>query len=126
MREKETLFAAVIGGIVGAILTMVVYTFSPLDSSYGKITCKELKVVGSDGRPRVTLSIGQYGGRVDVFGGGDYYYGGEQPVVKGMEAFFGDLSIGDYGTRALMGVDAYGNGGVSILDKSMQRRTNLR
>ena len=124
MKKKEMLYA-VIGGCVGAVLTLAVCSVSPLDGNFGKIICKELKVVGSDGKPRVTLSIGEYGGRVDVFGGGDYYYGGEEPVAKGMEALFGSLDIGDYGIRAVMGVDPYGNGGVSIWDKSGQRRANL-
>ena len=100
MKKKEMLYA-VIGGCVGAVLTMAVCSVSPLHGNFGKIICKKLKVVGSDGKPRVTLSIGEYGGRVNVFGGGDY------------------------GIRAVMGVNPYGNGGVSIWDKSGQRRANL-
>ena len=118
--SKKEVWYAVIGGYVGAVLTLAV----PLNSNFGKIICKELKVVGSDGKPRVTLSIGGYGGRVDVFGGGDHYYGGKEPVAKSM--FPGlDLDIGYYGIRAVMGVDPFGNGGVSIWDKRGQRRTNL-
>ena len=94
MRRKEMLFAA-IGGVVGAILTMVVGSFSPLgaqsqsDVSFGKITCKELAVenpdgavwifprpedggvgvYGKDGSTAANMFIGEHGGQVAVYGG---------------------------------------------------------
>ena len=50
MNRKERLYA-VIGGVVGPVLTMVVCSFSPLgaqsenDAQFDTITCKVLKVV---------------------------------------------------------------------------------
>ena len=57
MRRKEAFFA-VVGGVVGAVLTMVTGLFSPLgaqdeDASFGTVTCRELKVVGPAGDTRV-------------------------------------------------------------------------
>ena len=59
MNTKERLYA-VIGGCVGAVLTMVVCSFFPLGvqsqaDSFGEITCTRLRVVDSDGREIVTL-----------------------------------------------------------------------
>ena len=71
MRRKEALYA-VIGGVVGAILTMVVGSFSPLgaqsqsDVSFGKITCKELAVENPDGA--VWIFPRPEDGGVDVYG----------------------------------------------------------
>ena len=55
MRRKEVLFA-VIGGIVGAVLTMAAGSFSPLGAhdekanlNVGEITCTRLSVVDEDG-----------------------------------------------------------------------------
>ena len=96
--SKKEVWYAVIGGYVGAVLTLAV----PLNGNFGKIICKELKVVGSDGKPRVTLSIGGYGGRVDVFGGGDHYYGGKEPVAKSMFPRLG------FGYRLLRYTSGYG------------------
>ena len=54
MKAKEQWYA-VIGGCVGAVLTLVVCSFSPLgaqsqsDGNFGRITCTELEVVSPDG-----------------------------------------------------------------------------
>ena len=56
MKTKEGLYA-IIGGCVGAVLTMVVCSFSPRgaqsqsDGNFGRITCTDLKVMRSDGTP---------------------------------------------------------------------------
>ena len=89
MRRKEALYA-VIGGVVGAILTMVVGSFSPLgaqsqsDVSFGKITCKELVVENKDGSTAAYMAVGEYGGLVGVYGkdGGMAFMGvGEDGVI---------------------------------------------
>ena len=73
MRRKEALIA-VVGGMLGAILTMVVGSFSPLgaqsqsDVSFGKITCKELVVENPDGMDAVWIFPGTRGGVVAVYG----------------------------------------------------------
>ena len=74
MRRKEALFA-VIGGVVGAILTMVVGSFSPLgahnevtDAEFGEIICRRIRVVGWDD------TTGTLRGKVVISGtGGDGY-----------------------------------------------------
>ena len=60
--------------VCGAILTMVVGSFSPLgaqsqsDVSFGKITCKELVVENKDGSTAAYMAVGEYGGLVGVYG----------------------------------------------------------
>ena len=75
MRRKEVLFAAVIGGVVGAVLTMAAGSFSPLgaqnevrDAEFRKITCTGLRVEGADGARAVTLGAVGNGGSFFVFG----------------------------------------------------------
>ena len=73
MNGKERLYA-VIGGIVGAALTLAVCSFSPLgaqsqsDGSFDVITCRELKVVDSEGKHHVFISSEKHGGSVGVYG----------------------------------------------------------
>lgn len=60
MNRKESLYV-VIGGCVGAVLTMMVCSFLPLgvqsqsDEFFGEIICSGLKVVDTDGRERIVL-----------------------------------------------------------------------
>ena len=70
MPKKEVLVAAVIGGVIGAVLVMVVGSLSPLgaqnelgDVEFGKITCRRLEVAEpSNGETKITLgSDGDYG-----------------------------------------------------------------
>ena len=67
MRRKEALFA-VIGGSVGAVLVMVVGSFSPLgaqsvsDGNFGKITCTRLEVVRPDGIQAALIFVDEDGG----------------------------------------------------------------
>ena len=75
MRRKEVLFAAVIGGVVGAVLTMAAGSFSPLgaqnevrDAEFRKITCTGLRVEGADGARAVSLGAVGNGGGFFVFG----------------------------------------------------------
>ena len=79
MNTKERLYA-VIGGCVGAVLTMVVCSFLPLGAqsqgdSYGEITCTGLKVIDSEGRVAIRLSNSDYpsvaSGVIQVFGKDD-------------------------------------------------------
>ena len=71
MRRKEVLFA-VIGGVVGAVLTMAAGSFAPLraqdESNVEEITCTGLKVVDAAGRSRVVLGVIEGGGVVGVLG----------------------------------------------------------
>ena len=76
MRRKEVLFA-VIGGIVGAVLVMAAGSVLPLgaqnevtDVEFGVVTCREIKVVNSDGEARVSMGVAEAGGVVGVIGNG--------------------------------------------------------
>ncbi len=71
MKAKERLYA-VIGGCVGAVLTMVVCSFFPLgvqgqSDRFGEITCTGLKVINPAGRPMVELGSGETGGIVGIW-----------------------------------------------------------
>lgn len=72
---KERSVVGVICGIVGAVLAMVVGSFSPLgaqeeavDLNVGKITCKGLKVVDAGGSPLARIDIDGHGAIVSVLG----------------------------------------------------------
>ena len=71
MKTKEAWYA-VVGGCVGAVLTMVVCSFSPLgaqsqsDGNFGKIICTRLEVVDADGTPVVHISANENKGFVAV------------------------------------------------------------
>ena len=73
MKRKETWYA-VVGGCVGAVLTIVVCSFpllgaqSQSDSNFGKITCTGLEVVNADGKTVVDMVAGRDGGNTTVKG----------------------------------------------------------
>ena len=76
MNRKAGLYA-VIGGVVGAVLTMVVGLFSPLgahnekvDADFGTITCTELVVRDAEDNRAVWLISHERGGTVAVQGEG--------------------------------------------------------
>ena len=76
MKREET-WCAVIGGCVGAVLTLVVCSFSPLgteneaaDAEFGVITCQEIRVISSDGKIGAAMGIIEDGGIVSVNGNG--------------------------------------------------------
>ena len=63
MNTKERLYA-VIGGCVGAVLTMVVCSVVPIGAQskadrFGEITCNGIKVVNRNGRTMVELGSGE-------------------------------------------------------------------
>ena len=74
MNTKER-FYAVVGGCVGAVLTMAVWSLSPpgaqsqSDVNFGKITCSRLEVVRPDGTQAALIFVDEDGGgRVSVIG----------------------------------------------------------
>ena len=74
MRRKEMLYA-VIGGIVGTVLTMaagalvpLVAQDEPVDLNARKITCRELDVVDAKGNLHAGLNFSEFGGSVFVVG----------------------------------------------------------
>ena len=73
MKVKERLYA-VIGGIVGSLVTLAVCSFAPLgaqseeDVNFDVVTCRELRVVDSKGKHHVSIVIEEHGGSVGVYG----------------------------------------------------------
>ena len=109
MRRKEVLYA-VIGGVVGAVLTMAVGRLSPLgaqngeDAVFGTITCTGLNVVGSDWR--VKASISELGDSCVVrFGDMD---GAGVWIMAGGETALVDVVGDNHKTQARMSRDEHG------------------
>ena len=100
MQTKERLYA-VIGGIVGAALTLAVCSFSPLgaqsqsDGSFDVITCRELKVVDSEGKHHVFISSEEHGGSIGVYGEKIDEHGGRVNVSGNRGGAW--MSIGGHG-----------------------------
>ena len=72
MNRKGSLYA-VIGGVVGAVLTMAAGHVMPIgaqngDATFGEITCTKLNVVDVAGETKVSLGTREDGGYVDVKG----------------------------------------------------------
>ena len=118
MNRTASLYA-VIGGVVGAVLTMAVCAVMPIgaqngDATFGEITCTGLNVVSAKGKTKVSLMPLADTGMVWVFGragdGVTLYvddHGGQVEVLgKGIDK-----------TRAGMCVNEYGDGVVYTWDK---------
>lgn len=144
MRRKEMLYA-VIGGIVGTVLTMAAGALAPLgaqdepvDLNAGKITCRELDVVDADGNLRAGLNASEYGGSVfvagekgkgaamhlDEFGGKVYVEGKEGKELRraamSIDGDGGEVSVWGKGTGARMRTTEHG-GAVDVWDKNGHR-----
>ena len=99
MRRKESLYA-VIGGVVGAVLTLALCSVMPIgaqngDATFGEILCTGLKVV-SEGKEMIKLGADDDGGSIWVLGehgsvrvglsgngGSVTVYGGQYPMGVG-------------------------------------------
>ena len=115
MRRKEALFA-VIGGVVGAVLVMVVGSFAPLraqdevaDAEFGTITCSKL-VVRYDGSPYAT-EISPLHVKVSVDGDGSAKLGSYGMSVVGKEGK-GKAYVKVYNGGGVVSV--YGGGGEGV------------
>ena len=139
MRKKEVLYA-VIGGIVGTVLTMAVGALAPLgaqdepkDLNAGRITCRELDVLDAKGNLRAGLNTSEFGGSVFVvgklgkgaemhvtkYGGAMFVWGKEAKGGAGMHlnGFGGKVYVEGRGFKeATMSIDELG-GRVSVEGK---------
>ena len=150
--DRKSGWYAVIGGVVGAVLTMAVCSVMPIgaqngDATFGKITCTELAVVDAVGRAQVVVRYDENGGRLTVVD--KSYEGGTMIGVdqKGRGTISvssaeirvaammhvgddgGHITVygkGETGTRVAIGVNEYGNGGVSTWDKNGYRLATLK
>ncbi len=71
--KRELIYAAVVGGYVGALMTMMLSWSLPIgapkgDATFGEITCTKLNVVNAEGDTKVSIDIDTYGGSVHVRG----------------------------------------------------------
>ena len=139
MRRKEMLYA-VIGGIVGTVLTMAAGALTPLgakdelkDLNAGRITCRELDVVDAKGNIRAGLNTSEFGGSVFVvgklgkgaemhvtkYGGAVFVWGKEAKGGAGMhlDGFGGKVYVEGRGFKeAALSIDENG-GRVSVEGK---------
>ncbi len=146
MNRKGSLYA-VIGGCVGAVLTMAICSVMPIgaqngDTTFGEIICTDLKVVDDAGTSRVTLSATEdTGGRV-MIGVKDEaqvaLYASEDSAAVSVENEVWEAALGvaedsgvavygkgDYMPRASIHVDSLGNGTVATWDKNGDRLATL-
>lgn len=106
--KRELIYAAAVGGCVGALMTMALGLLVPLGAqspakhAFGEVTCTEPVVLRPDGMPAVRLSVDNDGGRVGVFG------------------------KGNNGVRVGIGVNEYGNGAVTTWGKNGYRLASLK
>ena len=144
MKKKEAWYA-VIGGIVGAVLTMAVCSFSPLgaqsysEGKFNVITCKGLIVEDADGKAKVIMGINPKGpaGFIMVTGtgsiaeiGGTYFQVGAKGglgAVLATDEHGGRVVVSgkDGKMRVAVGVNADGNGVVNTWDKNGYRLGTL-
>ena len=131
MNRKESLYA-VIGGCVGAVLTMVLCSFLPLgvqsqSGNFGEIICTGMRVVDSQGKTKINIGSITHGGYVIVSGkeqmqvlisttengGGIAVYGktGETKVAIGATEQGGRVSVDDSDGKTNVGIDATEHGG---------------
>lgn len=114
MNRKER-FYAVIGGCVGAVLTLAVCSFSPLgaqsqsDADFGKITCKELEVLSPDGKSVGWIAAGRGGAIVKL--GAVTIYGAERNGFIQVRAKGGERSVGIEANEKVGRVSLYGKDG---------------
>ena len=129
MKRKEVLIG-VIGGCIGAFLTMAVGLFTPMgvvtqsqnqDGVFGKITCREIEVVDGRGDMQVRIYAGKYdgfnGGRVEVFGKSDGY--ADEQASTGISEYGGHLALARQPvpkSGVVIGGNQYG-GRVAVLNK---------
>ena len=111
MRTKEMLYA-VIGGVVGAVLTMAMGSLAPLgaqdepkDLIAGRITCRELDVLDAKGNLRAGLNTSEFGGSVFVVG--KLGKGAEMHVTK----YGGAMFVWDKEAKGGAGMHLDGFGG---------------
>ena len=153
--------AAVIGGVVGAVLVMAVGSFIPggpqnevKDAEFGTIRCRKIQLVDSDGIINGNMFIHEYGVSLGLFNDNakrsvsigvhneygpsiglydDYGDGGENTLLLGSNKYGGNIMLFGKGNndlslppRAIIKVNEYGNGAVSIWDKNGDRLATLK
>lgn len=132
MCKKEVLFAAVIGGVIGAVLVMAAGSIAPLgaqndvkDVEFESITCRRIWVVDEDADLAVSINNGLIGKRGITVHGKDNNVGVEMHVSE-YGGQFGVFGKGNVTPRVAIGVNEYGHGAVSTRDKNGYRLATLK
>ncbi|MDE0298093.1 MAG: hypothetical protein OXN17_05640 [Candidatus Poribacteria bacterium] len=117
MLRKHVFAAAVIGGVVGAVLVMAVGLIAPLeaqneakDVEFGKITCTELTVVFPNGEPAATILPAGHGGLIWVTSKGNK----DKPVRSAVHIGVDENGGIVYVFSNMKGEGAGGAGGVGV------------
>ena len=149
MNTKQKLGYMVVGGalvVVGmAVAVLLVSPVTAQNDKFDTIQCSRLVVVDADGVVGIVLSMGGYGGRVDVLGKDDISKVvldiTEQGGTIALRDKDGKLGVslfnGEYGGRvhvygkqsngaALMHIKEYGGGEVSTWDKNGYKKNRLK
>ena len=124
MNQKGSLYA-IIGGCVGAVLTLAVCSVMPLgaqngDAMFGEITCTALKVVDIEGNDKVVLSASPFNHK----SGFVIVYGGEASVYLQADRIRPRMGIIDKWGNVTLSVDNNG-GTVDLSDRNRTRLTRL-
>lgn len=129
MNSTQAWCIAVIGGVIGAVLMMVVSLFSPLkaqnqsDANFGKITCTELEVVHPDGTMAVFIFHDALGGSVRV-------WSKDEKVSASMNANVLGASIGVWTKNTQEGGNIFvdhvsGDGGVRVFGENWKGKAAM-
>ena len=122
--KRELVYAAAVGGCVGALMTVALGFVLPLgaqsesDIYFRKVTCGALEVVRPDGTPLVSIGVGETGGWISVkseqqFLGSRFY---PSMVSMGVNEHGGYVVVSEEQGKgkAKMEVNEHGNGAVSV------------
>ena len=115
--KQDAIYAAIIGGVVGAVLVMAAGSFAPLgaqndvkDAEFGTITCDEVRVRGADGYASVVINSEEDGGSVGV-------YGEKGVAIMTIDKTGGRINVAGARGDARMSIGGHG-GFVAVNDKN--------
>ncbi len=115
--KQDAIYAAIIGGVVGAVLVMAAGSFAPLgaqndvkDAEFGTITCDEVRVRGADGYASVVINSEEHGGSVVV-------YGEKGVAIMTIDKTGGRINVAGHKGDARMSIGGHG-GFVAVNDKN--------
>ena len=115
--KQDAIYAAIIGGVVGAVLVMAAGSFAPLgaqndvkDAEFGTITCDEVRVRGADGYASVVINSEEHGGSVGV-------YGEKGVAIMTIDKTGGRINVAGARGDARMSIGGHG-GFVAVNDKN--------
>ena len=126
MRKREVLFAAVIGGVIGAVLVMAAGSIAPLgaqndvtDAEFGTITCRAIEVVDSEGNSEISI----FPGHIFMKGSGNYLNVGREVSIADNGSFGTIILSGEHGS-AFMGSWTHG-GSIVLSAKDSQKEAAI-